>query len=156
MKTTIIISAAALGLGTALAVHAAETPSADVLPPTYIVHQLVGLGYDVREVEFEDGVYEAEVRNAEGKIVDVEIDPISGALLSAAPAPAPQPDPSVAVNAAAAIETVALAGYWDITELDWKNGAYRIRARDDAGSSARFTVDGRSGQILESKARINR
>lgn len=156
MKTKILVSAAALGLGAALAVQAAETPTANILPPTYIVHQLVSQGYDVREVEFDDGVYEAEVRNAEGRIVEVEIDPISGALLSPPPAPATQPDPSVAIDASTAIETVAMAGYWDITELDWKNGAYRISARDDAGSKARFTVDARSGQILDAKTRAKR
>jgi hypothetical protein len=51
------------------------------------------------------------------------------------------------VDASAAIAAVARGGYNTVTEVEWKHGAWRLRARDASGAPVRLLVDGWSGQI---------
>jgi hypothetical protein len=51
------------------------------------------------------------------------------------------------VDAAAAIAAAGRSGYDTVTEVEWKHGAWRLRARDASGAPVRLLVDGWSGQI---------
>lgn len=63
------------GQGTAAAVEGLMAPAA-------VMEQLAQKGYrDFREVELDDGKYEVEGRDAEGREVEIDVDARSGAIL---------------------------------------------------------------------------
>ncbi|MGE0628286.1 MAG: PepSY domain-containing protein [Hyphomicrobiaceae bacterium] len=43
--------------------------------------RLTAQGYRIREIELDDGLYEVEARNAEGRKVELKIDPRSGKIV---------------------------------------------------------------------------
>jgi hypothetical protein len=146
MKTVLSVAALAL-LAAAGAANAADegTP----LPTTYIVHKLEADGIPVRSVEAEDGIYEARVVATDGTIVKVGVDPqtaeltdaYSHARARAAKGTAPK------VNAAEAIQAVAYTGFWDVRAVEFEDGAWMVKARDDLGARGRFAVDPMNGTV---------
>lgn len=78
----VIIAAVALSLST-FAAHADwfkdETPPANAKPLSVIIKALEDQGYKtITEVSFDDGKWEVEVHQANGKEVKFEIDPVTG------------------------------------------------------------------------------
>lgn len=150
MKTIAVlaVSAAAIVL-TPLVGRAADAAGEAPLPPTYIIHKLTQDGIALRALEAERGGYEARVEATDGSLVQVGIDPQTAELTDAyghararkADGPAPR------VDAAAAIQAVAVTGHWDVGEVEYEHGAWRIDAGDDAGRTRRFTVDADTGAI---------
>lgn len=146
MKTALALSALVLGLSSAAAMAEDATPS---LPPTYIVHKLTGDGIALRALEYENGIYEAKVLATDGSIVTVGVDPgtaeLTDAFATKTPRRAKEPPP--AIDAAQAIQAAAVTGYWDVREVKFEHGAWRIKAADDSGRLARLAVDGASGTL---------
>ena len=60
-----------------------EQPPANAKPLSEIGRALEDQGYKtITEVEFDDGLWEIEIQQADGKEVHLEVDPISGSLAS--------------------------------------------------------------------------
>ncbi|HXS07314.1 MAG TPA: PepSY domain-containing protein [Rhizomicrobium sp.] len=60
-----------------------ETPPANAKPLSVIIKSLEDRGYKtISEVEFEDGKWEVEVHQANGKEMELHVDPINGLLAS--------------------------------------------------------------------------
>lgn len=143
MKSIVLAAAAIIGLSTAAS--AAEAP----LPPTYLIHKLSIDGVRLKSLEPERGAYEAKVWATDGSVVKVGVDPLTGDLTDAysharsraAAAPAP------AVDAAAAIQAVAMTGHWDVRAVEYDRGAWQVAAADDGGQVDRFAVDGATGTV---------
>ena len=56
------------------------------MDPNEVIRSLEGAGYtDVRDLEKDDGIYEAEATNASGQKVDLDIDPATGNVLREEP-----------------------------------------------------------------------
>lgn len=154
MKKTLFAAAGLVAI-LPLASWASDAVPADVLPPTYITYQLVGDGQDLRGLEYENGVYEARLSGPDGRLSKVAVDPRTGAVLTASSSQGRQAAaaPTPKVNAADAIQTVAMQGYWDIVELKHRDGVWRVKARDDAGKKGTFRVDSETGSVLTAQLR---
>jgi hypothetical protein len=60
----------------------AHVPRAVALSPADVVRQIEAAGYkDVRDLEYDDGRWEADATSADGAAVDVELDPATGAVV---------------------------------------------------------------------------
>jgi 5-enolpyruvylshikimate-3-phosphate synthase len=57
-------------------------PREEWRPITEIIEQFTTMGYEVRGVEDDDGVYEVEAIDANGLRVKADVDPVSGEILS--------------------------------------------------------------------------
>lgn len=56
-----------------------ERPPADAKPLSELIRQVEAAGHKtIVEVEFEDGVYEIETIDANGKEKEIKVDPVSG------------------------------------------------------------------------------
>lgn len=131
----------------------------NVVPPAAVIHQLVADGYDVRQVEFERGRYDVRVRTTDGKLLKLAADPATGKLYSPSAATnrgAKDAGPAMATNAADAISLAAAEGHYLVSELNFRDGLYRIDARDDAGIPALIEVNASNGQISQVKHFDNR
>lgn len=144
MKTLSILSALAV-----VAVSAPALAQEQPLPPTYVVHKLTADGLELRSLEAERGVYEARVVATDGTIVKVGVDPQTAELTDAFSHAKARPAEGAApkVNAAQAIMAAAETGYWDVRDVEFKHGQWRVDARDDAGRSRTVTVNAATGMV---------
>src|SRR5690606_9474113 len=80
---------------------------------------------NVHDVEFDDGVWTADARSADGKRVDLSIDPRTGQVF---------PDHQVSKLGKADIEArLATAGYSDVHDVEFDDGVWKAEARDSSG-----------------------
>jgi len=151
MSTKIALLATALVAAGTAALADDRIPTT-AFPPAAIIHQLVADGYDVRKLEFERGRYDVQVRSTDGKLLKLAADPTTGKAYSPSATANRSPrDAGAAVptNAAEAITLAAMEGHYDVTELKFRDGIYRIEARDSAGAPARIDVDAQTAQIAQ-------
>lgn len=142
MKTLATVSVLAV-------LFSATAWAADALPPTYLVHKLTADGVQLRSLEAEHGLYEAKVEATDGTIVKVGVDPqtaeLTDAFSHAKARPAQGESPKV--SAAEAVQAAAATGYWDVAEIEYERGVWKIDARDDQGRTRRISVDGVTAQV---------
>jgi len=123
----------------AFAVNAADLRSAGD-----IATKLTTAGYtEVREIEFDDGLWEAEVRRADGRWGEVHIEPVSGVILDA------QQTTSL-LDAAGIRAALEAAGYSAIDDVDRDGATYDVDATDVRGQRVELRVSGIDGQVLHS------
>lgn len=143
MKTLSILSIFAF------AAAAPALAQEQALPPTYVVHKLTADGLQLRSLEAERGGFEARVVATDGQIVKVGIDPqtaeLTDAYSHAKARPAEVAPPKV--NASQAIMAAAATGYWDVREVEYKRGQWRVEAADDQGRTRTVRVDGATGTV---------
>lgn len=147
-KTALIAATAALALGSAAQAKDGR-PTADTLPPAVILNQMVADGHDLRALDFDHGRYLATVRAPSGRLATFAVDARSGELLPQAARLGDTTVPEARVGAVEAMLAVAAQGHWNLSEIEWKRGAYVVEARDDAGDKARFRVDPAAGTATE-------
>lgn len=151
IKTTAIAAASVIALASAAQAADAgrDIGSGNALPPTFIVYKLAQDGIALRKLEAEGGIYEARVEATDGSIVKVGIDPQTAELTDAySHARARKADgPAPKVDAAQAIQAVAATGYWDIREIEFENGGWKVKAGDDSGRRANFIVDAATAEV---------
>lgn len=144
MKTLSALSLIAVAIAIA-----APAVAQDALPATYLVHKLTADGLELRSLEAERGGYEARVVATDGTIVKVGVDPqtaeLTDAYSSAKARPATEAAP--AIDAAQAIQAAATTGYWDVRDVEYKRGQWRVVARDDQGRSRTIMVNGATGAV---------
>lgn len=59
-----------------------DTPPPNAKPLSVIIKQLEDTGYTVRDIEFDDGRYEVEARDKEGRERELKADPVTGKIRS--------------------------------------------------------------------------
>lgn len=135
-KTLFITSLALAGLaGTALAAG-----------PTDISDTLRAAGYsDVRELEYDDGLWEAEVRRANGLWGEVAIDPANGEIFDALSARPLIELPQV-------LASVERAGYRQVHDLDRDGALWDAEAYDPRGQRVELRISGYDGRIVTARA----
>ena len=116
--------------------------AAAVSGPDDVTATLRVAGYaEVRELEFEDGLWEAEVRRANGLWSDIAVDPATGEVfdpLSARPL----------IDADAVIVAIGRAGYRQVRDLDREGALWDAEAIDAAGTPVELRVSGYDGRIV--------
>ena len=107
-----------------------------------VSQQLNRAGYtEVREVEFDDGLWEAEVRRADGRWGEVHVDPASGEVFDR--------DGALPLLDAAGISAaLSTQGYVDIDDLDRDGAVWSADARDASGQRVDLRIAGTDGRVL--------
>lgn len=127
----------------ALAAFAAPALAQSAGPGTGdIVATLRDAGYaEVREIEFEDGVWEAEVRRANGLWGEVSVDAATGEVF----------DPLAKRPLMALPEVlgkVEAAGYHSVHDVDREGALWDADAIDAQGQAVELRISGYDGRIL--------
>ena len=132
MKTTTLALALALSL-------AAGTVAAQAARgPDDITRQLNAAGYtEVRDIEFDDGLWEAEVRGRDGRWHDVAVDGASGELMDDRGGRALLP-----------AADLAAAGYRDVHDLDLDDAVWEADAVTASGQRVELRINAHTGKVL--------
>jgi hypothetical protein len=103
--------------------------------------KLEAQGYTkVNDVKFEDGVWKADARSADGNRVDVRMDPKTGTV---------RPDELVANLTEADVRAkLATAGYTNVHDVDYEDGIWNAEADDPAGKDVELKIDPASGAVM--------
>ena len=131
-KTWLALALVAVG-GTALAQDALTEPQ--------VRAKLEAQGYTkVNDVEFDDGMWEADARSADGNRVQVKLDAKTGEVYA---------NELIANLGKADIKAkLAAAGYTNVHDVDYKDGMWTAEGDDPAGKDVAVTLDPASGKIV--------
>lgn len=142
MKTPLIlVTAIALGLG------AVGIAAANALSPDDALARASAAGYTATgEIDLDDGVYEIDARDRDGRLVEVHLDAASGEILS------PLQPGQVALTADEIRNRLALAGYAEVRELERDDGHWSAEVRLPDGSERELRLHPLSGAIVSDQA----
>ena len=126
----------AFAAGTALAQDAASAMTAPQVRAS-----LEAQGYTkVNDVEFEDGVWKADARSADGQRVELRIDPATGKVY---------PEDAVAQLGEADVRArLSAAGYLKIEDVEFEDGMWTAEAEDANGRELKLTLDPDTGDVV--------
>lgn len=138
MRLLLPIALAACGLAAATA-HA-QTPLAEA----DVRARLASAGFtDVRDVQLDDGVWEADARRVGTRWVDVRVHPVSGKVYA---------DRKGALDAAAVQARLTAAGYTRIKDVEFDDGIWHADATSRAGTRVDLAVDPDDGSVIVERA----
>lgn len=135
-------------LATTLALALALSTSGMVLAQqamteAQVRESLIHQGYTkIDDVKFDDGLWHAKARSADGSRVKLRIDPKTGEVY---------PNKEVSrlseddVRAA-----LATQGYTHVHDVDFDDGVWKAKARDKNDHRVKVTVDPSSGRVIDS------
>lgn len=132
----------ALGVAFALAFGAGQAVAADKsMTAPQVRAALEAQGYTkVNDVEFDDGMWTADARSADGQRVELRIDPATGKVF---------PEDRVAqVGEADVRAKLAAAGYGNVHDVDFDDGVWTADAEDASGKDVKLTIDPATGEIV--------
>lgn len=103
--------------------------------------KLESQGYTkVNDLKFEDGVWKADARSADGNRVDVRIDAVTGEVF---------PDEQVANLSEADVRAkLAAAGYTNVHDVDYEDGIWNAEADDPEGKDVELKIDPKTGKVI--------
>ncbi|GAB2623040.1 PepSY domain-containing protein [Novilysobacter erysipheiresistens] len=127
------LALAACGSGAALA--------QDALTEQDVRANLTEQGYTkINDVEFEDGVWKADARSADGNRMEVRIDPTTGEVY---------PNTQVAQMSEADVRAqLAAAGYVNVHDIDYEDGIWNAEADDPEGKDVELKIDPATGKVI--------
>lgn len=113
----------------------------DALTEHEVRKQLAEQGYSkVNDVKFEDGVWKADARSAEGNRVGVRIDAKTGRVY---------PDEQVANLSEADVRArLSAAGYTNVHDVEYENGIWNAEGDDPGGRDVALKIDPASGRVI--------
>lgn len=131
----------AVMLGAVLAMAANLAWAQDAMTSTQVRAKLEAQGYtSVNDVKFEDGVWKADARSANGNRVDVRLDGTTGEVY---------PDEQVANLSEADVRArLAAAGYTNVHDVDYEDGIWNAEADDPTGKDVELKIDPKSGKVI--------
>ena len=103
--------------------------------------RLEAQGYTkVNDVKFEDGVWKADARSANGNRVDIRLDAATGEVY---------PDEQVANLSEADVRAqLAAAGYTNVHDVDYEDGIWNAEADDPQGKDVELKIDPKTGKVI--------
>lgn len=127
----------ALSAGAAVAQDAA----AEAMTAPQIRASLESQGYTrINDVEFEDGVWKADARSADGQRVELRIDPATGKVY---------PEDAVSTLGEADVRAkLSAAGYSKIDDVEFNDGVWTADAEDANGRDLKLTLDPETGEVV--------
>jgi len=113
----------------------------DAMTEQQIRAELTTQGYTrVNDVEFEDGVWKADARSADGNRMEVRIDPATGKVY---------PNTGVAALSEADVRArLAAAGYLNVHDVDYEDGIWNAEADDPEGRDVELKIDPDTGEVI--------
>lgn len=137
-------NAARLAVCAAAGCFAAGAAAQTINDAGQVIQALQAAGYTtVRDVELDDGLWEAEVKGAGGRWHDVHVDPASGAVID-------RMSGGTLLTAGDITGRLRGAGYASIHELDLDEAVWDAQAVDAQGQRVEVRVNGYTGAILSS------
>lgn len=139
-KTRTVLALAAGLLSVALV---AQTTAAPPVPAsaTEVVRTLEAAGYrDIRGLELDDGLWEADATSPRGFAIELTIDPASGRILD--------PEPVGGVTAEQVRTHLSQLGYTDIRTLELDGDRVETEARNAQGQWVELELDAATGNVL--------
>jgi len=138
MKNTIVLTAL-LSLSTVA--FAQDATPKEPLTQQQVRARLAEQGYTkIDDVKFEDGVWKADARSAEGHDVDVRLDAKTGQVY---------PDKQVANLGEADVRArLSAAGYTNVHDVDFDNGIWNAEADDPSGKDVKLKLDPATGKVI--------
>lgn len=135
-KLTTIAATLALALGAGQAAAAD-----DAMTAPQVRAALEAQGYTkVNDVEFDDGMWTADARSADGQRVELRIDPATGKVF---------PEDAVATLGEADVRAkLAAAGYGNVHDVDFGDGVWTADAEDANGKNLKLTLDPKTGEVV--------
>ena len=132
---------ATLSLALAFAAAGGAAVAQDAMTEPQVRAALEADGYTkVNDVEFEDGVWKADARSADGQRVDLRIDPATGRVF---------PEDQVAQLSEADVSAkLSAAGYTNVHDVDFEDGMWTAEADDPAGKDVKVTLDPANGNVV--------
>ena len=136
-RTALALAATALLAGGSVLAQDKSLTSAEVRA------KLEAQGYtNINDVEFENGVWTADARSADGNRVDLSIDPRTGNVY---------PDEQVATLSEADVKArLAAAGYSKVHDLEFEDGVWKAEAEDANGKDVELRLDPANGKVIGS------
>ena len=137
----VLAAALACACGLASAQDAMKDAAAAGLTEPQVRAALEAKGYtSVNDVEFENGMWKADARSADGQRVDLKIDAKTGEVY---------PEDEVAELSEADVRAkLSTAGYTDIHDVDFDNAVWKAEADDPAGKDVEVTLDPKTGKVI--------
>ena len=134
----------ALGLSLALCAPAAmaqDAGAADAMTAPQVRAALEAQGYTkVNDVEFDDGVWKADARSADGQRVELRIDPATGQVY---------PEDAVARLGEADVRAkLSAAGYANVHDVEFDDGMWTAEAEDADGRDVELSLDPDTGRVV--------
>jgi len=126
---------------TATTTTTTEAKAQATLTEVQVRAQLESKGYTkVNDVKFEDGVWKADARSADGNRVDVRLDAKTGEIF---------PDEQVAnLNEDTVRAKLSAAGYTNVHDVDYEDGIWNAEADDPAGKDVELKIDPATGEVI--------
>jgi uncharacterized membrane protein YkoI len=118
-----------------------QTAQRPAMTEAQIRASLEASGYtSVNDVKFEDGVWKADARSADGNRVDVRVDATTGVI---------RPDEQVATMSEADVRAaLAAQGYTNVHDVDYEDGIWNAEADDPAGKDVELKIDPDTGKVM--------
>lgn len=113
----------------------------DALSEHQVRMRLAEQGYtSINDLKFEDGVWKADARSADGNRVDVRLDAQTGAVY---------PDEQIANLSERDVRArLAAAGYTNIHDVDYEDGVWNAEADDSSGRDVEIKIDPVTGKVI--------
>ena len=94
----------------------------------------------INDLEFEDGMWEADATSADGNRVDLRVDPSSGKVFA---------EDMVSTLSADDIKArLTAAGYSKVNDVDFEDGIWEAEAERPDGADVKIRLDPTDGRIL--------
>ncbi|HLM52069.1 MAG TPA: PepSY domain-containing protein [Pseudoxanthomonas sp.] len=135
--------AAVLASGIALAQTAPRTaaPAAGTMTEARVRALLAEKGFTrIDDVDFEDGAFETDATSADGRRVDVRIDPATGRLYTNTQVSTLTEDDVKA--------RLTAAGYSKVHDVDFEDGLWKAEADNALGNDVEVHLDPQDGRLL--------
>jgi hypothetical protein len=139
MKLSKVITLATLS---AAFLATAAIADSRLLTMSEIAKRLQAVGYsNIKEIEFEHGLYYAEVYSKDGCALKLKIDPYTGEYQR------PGVNKLEGLSLSDALKKAAAAGYLQVNRAEVKGGIYELRALDAQGHKVKVLVDPATGNL---------
>lgn len=141
MNTTRRIHLSLLALGLAAVTGVAGAQQTEALTAPQVRAQLEASGYTgIHDLEFEDGMWKADAKSADGNKVDVRLDPRTGRIF---------PEDSVSQLGESDVRAqLSVAGYSNVHDVEFDDGLWKAEARDRSGRDVELRLDPDTGEIV--------
>ena len=133
-----------IALALLLSLSAGSVAAQAVAGPADVGARLQSAGYsEFRDIEFDGGLWEAEVRGSDGRWHDVAIDAATGDVLD-------ERSGRALLTATQVEAKLTAAGYTAITDLDLDDAIWEAEATDPTGRRVELALNGHTGAVIAS------
>lgn len=143
-RKTLAASLALLLAGGYVFAQTGAAPAPGQLSTTDVIQRVEAAGYaDIRDVELDDGLWEVTATAADGRRMEVHVDPATGAVIDSRTRPA--------LSAADVAARLQAEGYSNIRDIEYDDGRYEVEATNARGEPVDLKVDQTDGRILRER-----